>query len=117
MPSKSVLRHLPTIALLSQCQPCVVKKFISQASDKALIHAICECSKNILSGNIKLSPEEYEALKRYRRQLRELSIKATPYKRKRELIQKGGFLTALIAPLIGLLGTVISSAIARKKKK
>ena len=88
-----------------------------QHSDKKLVNAICECSKNILTGNIELSPEEYETLKKYKRHLRELSSRKTSIKKKKELIQKGGFLPALIAPLIGLLGSVISGVIARKSKK
>ncbi len=116
MPSKAVQKHLKTIALLSHCQPCVIKKFIQQA-DTHLINAICECSKNILRGNIKLSEEEYKRLKRYQSHLRQLSTRKTSLKKKKELIQKGGFLPALIAPLIGLLGSVISSVIARKAKK
>ena len=116
MPSKSVHKHLPTIALLSQCHPSVIKKFIQQ-SDKQLINAICECSKNVLTGNVKLSPQEFNRLKKYQAQLRELSSRKTSIKKKKTLIQKGGFLPALIAPLIGLLGSVISGVIARKAKK
>ena len=116
MPSKSLEKHLPTIALLSHCQPCVVKKFI-QNSDKKLINAICECSKNILSGNVTLNDEEFKRLKKYQKHLRLLATRKTPLKQKKEIVQKGGFLPALIAPLIGLLGSVISSVIARKAKK
>lgn len=116
MPSKSLQKHLPTIALLSHCHPCVIKKFI-QLSDKRLINAICECSKNILSGNVDLTADEYKNLKKYKKHLRELSSRKTKLKRKKELVQKGGFLPALIAPLIGLLGSVISSVIVRKGKK
>ena len=116
MPTKSLQKHLPTIALLSHCQPCVIKRFIDK-TDKQLINAICECSKNILSGNVKLNEEEFNRLKKYQKQLRLLSSRKTPLKTKKEIVQKGGFLPALIAPLIGLLGSVISSVIARKAKK
>ena len=116
MPSKAVQRHLPTIALLSQCPPCVIKRFIKQ-SDPQLLKAISECSRNILAGNINLSDEEFKKLKRFKRHLREVSAKKTSQKKKKELIQKGGFLQALIAPLIGLLGSVISGVIAKKAKK
>ena len=116
MPSKSVQKHLPTIALLSQCSPCVIKRFLKQP-DPHLLKAISECSKNILAGNINLTEEEFNKLKKYRSHLRHLTNKKTSLKKKRELIQKGGFLQALIAPLIGLLGSVISGVIAKKTKK
>ncbi len=116
MPSKTLEKHLPTIALLSQCQPAVVKHFLKK-TDAGLIRAVSECCKNILTGNVNLSGEEYKRLKRYHTQLKGLALKSTSNRKKKEFIQKGGFLQALIAPLIGLLGSVISGVIARKHKK
>ncbi len=116
MPSKALEKHRPSIALLSECKPAVIKRFL-QKTDPALVRAVSECCKNILSGNVNLSENEYKTLKRYHPQLKGLALKSTSNKKKKELIQCGGFLQALIAPLIGLLGSVISGVIARKHKK
>ena len=116
MPSKAVEKHISTIALLSQCPPATVKRFLKIA-DHQLIRAVSECCKNIIAGNVKLTEEEFKRLKRYHKQIKALSLKSTSTKKKKEFIQKGGFLPALIAPLIGLLGSVISGVIARKSKK
>ena len=39
----------------------------------------------------------------------------TSLKRKKKILQKGGFLQTILAPIIGLISGLIGEAIARKK--
>jgi hypothetical protein len=57
----------------------------------------------VLNGNIPISEEEKKRLKRHKYSLRELVKKKTSDKKRKHLIQEGGFLGALIPILGGLV--------------
>ena len=76
---------------------------IIDLAGKELVHCICDCVLNVLNGNIPLEYEEKQRLKRHRHCLRELVKKKTSDKKRKHLIQKGGFLGALIPILSGLV--------------
>ena len=65
---------------------------------------ICECVKNVLVGNVKLTPEHKRKLKRHKHSLRKLTSKKTSQKEKKRLVQSGGFLGALLGPIVKVLG-------------
>ena len=75
--------------------------------DKGLLTCLCECSKNILKGNVPLSPGQKKNLRRHKRLLRKLTLKRTSKKIKNKILQKGGFLGALITPILSLLGGML----------
>ena len=78
---------------------------IISASDKDLIKAICECAHNVLRGNVELTPEEKRKLAPKKKHLRHLADNKVSLKRKREVIQRGGNLLAvLLPPVIESLG-------------
>jgi len=86
-------------------------KLLKEA-DKDTINSICECIYNILFGDVDLTPEEFNQLKRERQFLRKLVQKRLSLKKKKELlIQKGGALPVILGPALalaaGLLGEVI----------
>ena len=73
-----------------------------------------ECAKNILCGNVQLSPKQKTALRHNKQNLRRLSIKKTSLKKKPQIIQKGGFLGAILAPVIATLGGSLISSLFGK---
>ena len=73
-----------------------------------LVHCICDCVFNILQCNIPLEDEEKERLKRHRHCLIELVKKKTADKKRKHLIQEGGFLGTLIPTLVGLVGKLFT---------
>ena len=90
------------LRLLTKAKP-KVRKALLQNADSDLIRSICECSYNVLQGNVPLNKREKNKLKKYKKELRYL-VKKGPtlkQKKKRIIVQKGGFLTALIAPILG----------------
>ena len=81
------------IEALEEVQNCKQKRnHIIDVAGKELVHCICDCVLNVLNGNIKLEPEEKQRLKRHKHCLRELVKKKTSEKKRKHLIQEGGFL-------------------------
>lgn len=82
---------------------------VLQKADLKLVKCICECALNILRGNVPLKHSHKQRLKRYACILRRLADKNNSWKnKKRIIVQRGGFLPLLLAPI---LGTVLSRLI------
>lgn len=82
---------------------------ILKKADPKLVRCICECALNILRGNVALKLPYKRRLKRYAGILRRLADKNNSWKNKKRLIiQRGGFLPLLLAPIVG---TVLSRLI------
>ena len=91
------------IEALEKVKDCKHKRNpIIDVAGKELVHCICDCVLNILNGNISSSEEEKKKLKKHKYSLRELVKKNTSDKKRKHLIQEGGFLGALILILGGL---------------
>lgn len=66
-----------------------------------------EVAYNVLKGHVPLSPAQLRKLKRYKAGVRLLSCKGTSLRKRLALTQNGGFLSALLTPLLGtVLGSV-----------
>ena len=81
-------------------------------ADKKLVRYICECALNLLYGGFSLSKNQKSSLRKHRNFLRQLADPSRNLDSKKKIIvQKGGgFLTALLAPLIG---TVLASLVTK----
>jgi hypothetical protein len=73
--------------------------------------AVCEISKNIVQGNIPVTPCQKRKLGRYKALLRTLSNRRVKLETKRKLLQQGGAILPLLAPLVIPL---ITSLFSRK---
>jgi hypothetical protein len=78
--------------------------------DREFINCICECSKNILKARVKLNKKQKRALAKKKKALRLLSLKGVSLKKKKKIIQSGGFLPLLISPLLNILGAVFGGS-------
>ena len=105
--SERIQRHACDLHYLLKATPAVRKAIIDKA-DSSLISCICECVKNILKGHCALQPKEKKNLAKHKRDLRQLVNKSLPIKEKRRIIQKGGFLSALLAPLASMVVPLVS---------
>ena len=72
--------------------------------DKEFVDCVSECAKNVIKGNVPLTDRQKTTLRRKRNDIRALSLKKTSLRKKRKILQKGGFLTALLAPVLSILG-------------
>ena len=105
------IKNYHWLKVLHDSKP-TTRKALLAAANKELIDTICECLKNILLGRIKISQQLLKKLKRRRRAVEEIQSKKTNIKRKKELlIQQGGFLPAIIAPLLGIAASLIGGLI------
>jgi len=76
--------------------------------DKSFVDCISECAKNIIKGTVPLTNRQKTRLRRSRNDIRALSVKKTSLRKKRKILQKGGFLTSLLPPVLALLGGMLS---------
>lgn len=86
------------------------RKALLQTADSKLIRHICECALNVLIGNVPLQKSHKSRLRRHAKTLRKLAEPCVSLSKKKKIIvQRGGFLPALLAPIIGtLLASIIS---------
>lgn len=81
-----------------------------KSAQKDLILCICDCANNILRGNVQLRSKDKKALKRHKRALRALAERRKGIETKRKLlVQKGGFLPFLLAPILSAAGGLIGN--------
>jgi len=105
--AQTVQKIVPLLKRLQRMTPGERKKYIKSCSKKFILD-LCECSRNILKGNVPLKSAHLNCLKRYKQSLRALSLKATSLTARKKILQKGGFLTALLPSLIPGLVSLIS---------
>jgi hypothetical protein len=79
---------------------------------KGEIDSVCELFLNVLKNNVSITPKTAKALRKHRKQCRELINKKVSINRKKKILkgQIGGFLPGLIAGIAGpLLGTLFGA--------
>ena len=86
------------LGILAHATPQMCKAIIG-AADRELMTCLCECAQNILNGNVPLTKKHLKHLQRYRSDVRTLVKKRAPKRKKKKILQKGGFLSALLAPI------------------
>ena|SRR6476469_3588337 len=101
-----IRKYAPLLRKLHRLSTKDKKKLLNETLDREFINCICECCKNVIKGNIPLTTNQKKALLRHKKTFRKLVLKKTPTKQKRRLIQTGGFLGALLTPLISILGNL-----------
>jgi hypothetical protein len=108
--SQLIKRNFDTLSVLKKASPKLRKAILSN-SEKDLILALSEIISNVLSGTVKLSGKQKKHLHAHKKSLRRVIDKRVGIKEKRELLQKGGFLSTLLPPALALLATLISHAV------
>lgn len=109
--AKRLKNNLDELKVLKKAKPSL-RKSILKSADKDLICCLSECCYNILNGNVKLSPENKKCLTKHGKHLRQLASKRVSLKKKRNLlVQQGGFLPALLGPILGIAASLISSLV------
>ena len=102
--SQRLKKYAPYIKLLGKASPKVRSSMIKNNCSPEFIRCICECVKNLIKGNVPLTPQQKQQIGRRKRVLRKLVLKKSSLKSKRKIIQTGGFLGAILAPIIKVLG-------------
>ena len=97
-------------AFLRKLYKCSQQERIKQlkAASPAQIKSVCECALNVLNGNVPVHGRLLHTLKPHNSVLKRISYgKGSIQSKRRLLIQKGGFLPALAAALLPLVGGIV----------
>jgi hypothetical protein len=109
--TKRLRSNWDELKVLRKAKP-KLRKSILRAAENDLITCLSECSHNVLNGNIQLSKKDKKALAKHSKALRALAKrKASTSKRRQILVQKGGFLPALLGPIIAVASTLLSGLV------
>ena len=75
--------------------------------DKQFLDCMSECAKNVIKGNV-LTSRQMTNLRRKKNDLRALSKRKTSLQAKiRKILQKGGFLSAILPPILSVLASLL----------
>jgi hypothetical protein len=106
--SKRLKKFAPLIKQLHKSTPAKRKKLLrEQLNKKEFVHCVCECAKNLLKGKVPLSPSQKRSLRKKRNSLHRLAQRRVSLREKKKIIQKGGFLGALLGPIASVLGGLL----------
>lgn len=104
--TKRVVKHCAALKKLKKCDSKQRRSLLKQGG-KSLQLCLRECAANILKGKVPLTPQQKKKLRRYKAKLRKISKTSTSQKDRLKIEQKGGFLPALLAPVVGaILGSI-----------
>ena len=98
------------LKLLKDSSPKVRKEILKECKS-SLLCCLCECALNILKGNVPLKKAQKSRLARFKHKLRKLASKKTRVKIKKRIVQSGGFIGALLTPIVSFLGSLLSNKI------
>lgn len=90
------------LKMLHKASPKLRRALLSDLPPE-LVQLLSECALNILKGTITLSKKHKDKLYRHRKSLHTLSKKSTPVAKKKKIIQKGGFLPAVLGGVLPAL--------------
>ena len=107
---KKLTRNAAVLLSLNNATFAIQKSVIAKAK-KEFIMTLMECAKAIINGTIPLTSSQYNELQRNVKDISALVRKST-LDDKKAVLQKGGFLGALLGPIIsnivpGLLKSVL----------
>jgi len=104
--SERIKRFLTTLRRIHRIGEKAKREYLKRCN-RQFIDCVSECAKNVLKGNIPLTDAQMSNLRPRRQDLRALSVKKTSLTKKRKIIQKGGFLSALLAPALSVLAGLL----------
>jgi len=103
-------KYLPILKRINRLAEKTKRQYVKKSS-KDFLDCLSECAKNVLLGNVPLSSRQNAKLRHSKNDLRLLSDKKTSLRKKRQIVQKGGFLAALLPPVLSLLGGALTGII------
>ena len=106
-------RNAAAIIALNNASDAIKHAILAEAS-RELVLSLVECARNIISGKVQLSPDQFTALGGYSKAIRSLIAPSHPIAAKKRILQKGGFLGLLLKPLLGALGSMIGGVTGRR---
>ena len=111
--SARLKRNWELLRVLQKARKSQRSAIIRHSTDD-LVLAICEIVLNVLNGTVKLSSAQRKKLVAYKKVLRSVADrKLKTVSKKRLLVQKGGFLPAILTPVLAVVASLIGSALSK----
>ena len=111
--SSRVKKHMHLLQFLCHCER-PQRKALLTSLNKDQINSICECIDNFLSGNVSIDIELKQKLYKKKAILRKLRDKGVNHRsKKRLLVQHGGFLPALLLPVLSVASSIIGGLLSK----
>jgi len=104
--SERVKKYLSVLKRIHRLGDRAKREYVRKC-DKQFVECVSECAKNVIKGNVPLTSRQIKNLRHKRHDMRALSKKKTSLRAKRKILQKGGFLTALLPPVLSVLGSLL----------
>jgi hypothetical protein len=109
--SHRLKKYAPYLKKLFKIHSSSRKKTLEKhIKDPEFVKCLCECAKNIIKGNVKLTPAQRRKICCRKKLFRKLALKKTSSAERRKIVQKGGFLGVLLGPIISALGGLFGSS-------
>lgn len=108
--SQTLRKHVPFLKSLYKVNDIKKKQILkSKCCDVSFIRACEECIYNVLKGAVPLTPAQKRKLSRKKKLMRKFILKKTSLNGKAKILQTGGFLGALLGPIIRVIGSIFTS--------
>ena len=93
-------QNISMLKAIGSSKPCDQNAIVYAMSNDCVC-CVCDCSRNIFNGNVKLTVHQKKSLSPYHNALRDLAHRNRPIGTKKHVIfnQKGGFLGFLVKPV------------------
>jgi len=108
--SERVKKYLPVLKRIRRLGDKARREYVRKC-DREFVDCVSECAKNVIKGNVPLTSRQMTTLRRKKYDLRALSKRKTSLKAKRKILQKGGFLSALLPPVLSVLGGLLLNSL------
>ena len=109
MVSPRLKKHVNVLVYSQKNKTGCIRNHIIDKADDSLIECLCKCFYNMLKANVPLTRKQKDQLKRNKAGLRALVKKSVPLKKKKTILQKGGFLGSLLAPIAFVVAPLLST--------
>ena len=102
-------KHFPLLTYLQSLSLINTKSLIRGAT-REILEAFSEICLNLIKKNVRLTHGQKEKLRPFEEEIYQLALKKHSVIRKRQIIQKGGFLGALLGSVLpALISTLIAT--------
>lgn len=106
MPSQRIKRNRAVLEMLNKLSHNVTRNIIPHLTRDTIL-ALVECAKNIISQNVKISDSQLAYMRRNEKEVKEFVKAKTGTTRRKKILQKGGFLGAILGPIANILGGLL----------
>ena len=103
-------RHIRDLELMSSASTQARRRIITQASDD-LILALVDAAKMVIKGKVALSPNQLRAVRRHKQDFQKVIKPRTSIRQLKKVYQVGGFVPALLGPLLKIGLPIISGVL------